>query len=128
MKWGNYASYLDWLLAQLGPDASLVPGLALIKRQIESYNACASAAQGTRERQGEQVSTIADQADGMSGNQNPFGVGIVGPDPNSDPEFLPGQATTGAWTFLFVSAWATLTYHNNMQACASQNPLASLGR
>lgn len=127
MKWGNYADYLDWLLAQLN-NASLVPGLELIRQEIRSYNACASKAAGLRGAQNEQVSTIADQTDGMMGNQNPFGVGIVGPDPGSDPELTPAQTGAGSWAFLLGRGWTYLTYHNNMGTCAAQNPLASLGQ
>jgi RHS repeat-associated protein len=121
--WHNYADYLDWLLLLAGPNASLSPGLQLVQQQVRSKYACASAAAGLSDKQGQQVSDAADYID--TKYKDPFG-GPLGPDPGMSPEITPSQTNAGNNGFLFGRGLIWLTNKLNMRACVAQNPLTTL--
>jgi RHS repeat-associated protein len=122
--WHNYANYLDWLLLLLGPNASLSPGLQLIKQEFRSRELCVATADALYNHRNDRISDASRAVGTMhrgpiSGpiepTERPVGPTLYDPGPNGDTTaFLVGNGAN----------W--YSHRSNVKACAASTPLVDL--
>ncbi len=123
--WRNYANYLDWLLGMLGPDASLTPGLELIRQQIKTYSACVAAADKALGQRAEGVETFGHTPEDPNGGPvDPYPEAA----PGTYPEIPSPIADGGNWYAAGKGISNVRAWNQAKAACDARTQMKSLGQ